>query len=76
MSKAGLITDFINHFNHFLDFVRADVGAVGEAEVDEDPLAEEVLALGGFVVVINERKGTAERRLPNRLVPLFFQHCE
>lgn len=52
--KNGLNTYFIHHFDHLLQFIGADVGAVSEPEVEEDPLAEEVLALGGLVVVIDE----------------------
>lgn len=70
-----LITYFIHHFNHFLYFIRADVGAVSEPKIDEDPLAEEVLALGGLVVVIDERERTSERRSADRFRPFFFQYC-
>lgn len=69
-------TDFVDHFDHLLQLVRADVGAVSEPEIDEHPLAEEVLALGGFVVVIDERERAAERRPAHRLDPFFLHHCK
>lgn len=69
-------TDFIHHFNHFLQLVRANVGAVCKSKIDEDPLAQEVLALGGLVVVIDEVERTAERRSAYRLVPRFLDHCK
>ena len=70
------ITYFIHHFDHFLYFIGADVGAVSKAKIDEDPLSEEVLTLGGFVVVIDEWERTAQRRPTYRFGPLFFKHCE
>lgn len=69
-------TYFIHHFDHLLYLVGADVRTVRKAEVDEDPLAEEVLALGRFVVVIDERERTAQRRPAYRLGSLFFNHCK
>lgn len=74
--KTVFITYFIHHFNHFLYFIRADVGAVSKPKIDEDPLAKEVLALGGLVVVIDERERAAQRRSTDRFGPLFFNHCK
>lgn len=73
--KSVLFTYFVDHFDHLLYLVGADVGTVSEPEVDEDPLAEEVLALGGLVVVIDERERTAQRRPTNRFGSFLFDHC-
>ena len=73
--KAASITYFIHNFDHFLQFIRADVRAVSEPKVDEDPLAQEVLTLDRLFVLINEREGTAQCRSSYRPVLLFFNHC-
>lgn len=49
---------------------------MGEPEVDEDPLAQEVLAPSGFVVVVDEGEGAPQRRPSDRLGPFFFNHWE
>lgn len=74
--KTVFNTYFIHHFNHLLYFIRADVGAVSKPKIEEDPLAEIVLALGGLVVVIDERERTAQRRSADRFGPLLFNHCK
>lgn len=49
---------------------------MGEPEVDEDPLAQEVLAPSGFVVVVDEGERAPQRRPSYRLGPFFFNHWE
>lgn len=68
-------TYFIHHFDHLFQLVGADVGAVGEAEVEEHPLAQEVFALGRLVVVVDQWKRTAQRRPADRSGPFLFDHC-
>lgn len=68
-------TYFIHHFDHLFQLVGADVGAVGEAEVEEHPLAKEVFALGRLVVVVDQWKRTAQRRPADRSGPFLFDHC-
>lgn len=68
-------TYFIHHFDHLFQLVGADVGAVGEAEVEEHPLAQEVFALGRLVVVVDQWKRTAQRRPADRSGPFLFEHC-
>lgn len=63
--KASFVTDLVHHFNHLLYFIGADVRTVCETEVDEDPLAEEILTFTGLFVVINKREGTTQRRPPD-----------
>lgn len=48
------ITNLINSLNHFLQFIRTDVWTVCEPEIDQQPLAEEILTLCGFFVVVDE----------------------
>lgn len=76
MCREVFLTYFIHHFNHLLQLIGADVRAVSEPKIDEDPLAQEVLALGGFVVVIDERKRTPQRCSADWFGPLFFNHCK
>lgn len=49
---------------------------MGEPEVDEDPLAQEVLAPSGLVVVVDEGERAPQRRPSYRLGPFFFNHWE
>lgn len=54
-AREGLDTVYlIHHLYHLLYLIRADVRTMCEAEVDEDPLAEEVFALGGPIVVVGQ----------------------
>lgn len=75
-SGFGGFTDLVHHFHHFLQLLGADVRTVGEPEVDEDPLAQEVLAPSGFVVVVDEGERAPQCRPSYRLGPFFFNHWE
>lgn len=74
--RFGAFTDLVHHFHHLLQLLGADVRTVGEPEVDEDPLAQEVLAPPGFVVVVDEGERAPQRRPSYRLGPFFFNHWE
>lgn len=72
---GGGFTDLVHHLDHLLQLVGTDVGTVGEAEVDEDPLAQEVLAAPGLAPVVGERERAPQGRTPHRLGPFFFDDC-
>lgn len=66
-------TNFVYHCNHFLQFIRTDVRAVSEAEVDQHPLANVVLAGPGLSLMADEREGPSQQWLPNASVPFLLQ---
>ena len=72
---GGVFTDLVHHLDHLLQLFGADVRAVSEAKVDEEPLAQEVLAAPGLLVVVGERERAPQRRTSNRSGPTFFNHC-
>lgn len=62
--------DAIDHAGHLIQLLGADVGTVGEAEVDEAVLALEVL-LGEILALVRlEVEGPADERLAHALVRL------
>lgn len=69
-------TDFFHHFYHLLQLIGTDVGTVGEPEVDEDPLAQEVLVSGGLLIVVDQWERAAQRRPADRSIPFFLDLCK
>ena len=53
----------IAYVHHFLDLIRAHVGAVRKAKVDDVPLAEILGRRNELSVVVHELPGTANFRL-------------
>lgn len=73
LCQLNSLTDFIDHFNHFVEFLGTDVRAVCEAEVDEHPLAKIVLVGLGLSLMADEREGPSQQRFPDASVPLLLQ---
>ena len=68
-------TDSIDGLGHFLQLIGADVWAVCEAEIEQHPLAEQVIAGARPTVVVNQLEPAAESRLTERPPPLLVNRC-
>lgn len=61
-------TEFVDGGAHLVELFGADVGAIGEAEVDEGPFSEQVLVGEGLALVRGEGEGPADLGAADGLV--------
>ena len=77
LDELTALVELLQHARHLCQLLRTDVRALGEAKVEQRPLALEVFARHAIAIPVDEREGPAEvgftgnalcRHLPHPLV--------
>jgi len=70
------LTNEVDSLTHFLKFIRTNVGTVGKAEIEQNPLAMIIRTLPCNASVINEIPRTSNSSLAKCSRPLFFNYYQ